>query len=151
MAKTKISIITLVSILVVAILIGIFLLANAKSSSEKISFKNAESSPEEISFEDEDEDMDEFRITGIKRSITANIIENGCIRDEQSAAEIAAAIFKSVFGENSDYDLPLIVDFDEKEQNWLIMTQLPKNMLGGSLYIIIKKSNAEVVAIWGTK
>lgn len=139
MVNSKISLIILVSILVVVVLIGIFLLVNTQTSSKIVSFVKG------------DGNMEEFKITEITNSITANIIENGCIRDEQSAAEVAAAIFKSVYGENFDNGLPLIVNFDDVEQNWLIKTQLPKNMLGGSKYIIIKKSTAEVIAIWGTK
>ena len=139
MANSKVSIIIFVSILAVVVLIGAFLLASAKSSSTRISFVKG------------DGNMEDFEITEITRSITANVYENGSIRDEQSAAEMAAAIFKSVYGENFDDGLPLMVYFDDDEQNWLIKTQLPNNMLGGSKYIIIKKSTAEVVAIWGTK
>jgi len=139
MVNSKISLIILVSILVVVVLIGIFLLVNTQTSSKIVSFVKG------------DGNMEEFKITEITDSITANIIENGCIRNEQSAAEIAAAILKPVYGENFDNGLPLIVNFDDVEQNWLIKTQLPQNMLGGSKYIIIKKSTAEVVAIWGTK
>ena len=95
-----------------------------------------------------DGNIEEFRITEIAKSITEHIFASGSVRDEQSAAEIAATILKSVYGKDFGYGLPLIVNFDDVKQEWLIKTQLPKNMVGSVKYIIIKKSNAEVVAIW---
>lgn len=93
----------------------------------------------------------EFNITYAEKSISQHIFDEGCVRDETDAAEIATVIFRSVYGDDFDNGLPLIVDFDDKKQTWLIKTQLPEGMLGGSHYLIIKKSNAEVVAIWATK
>jgi len=98
-----------------------------------------------------DNSMNEFKITDTIKSISNNIFDDGCVRNEKDAVEIATVMFKSIYGETFDYGLPLIVNFDDKEQVWLIKTQLPENMLGGSKYIIIKKSSAEVVAIWATK
>jgi hypothetical protein len=95
--------------------------------------------------------VEEFKVTDSINNITKNVFEEGCIRDEQSAAKIADIIFKVVCGENyNTYELPLLVYFDDIKQEWLIKTQLPdnKDIVGSSIYIIIKKSNAEVVAIW---
>lgn len=129
MAKNKIIIITIIAIFAFAVLIGGYFLITSKSSSKK----------------------DDGNIEEEIRSITENIFAEGCVPDEGSAAEIAAVILKSVYGENFDNGLPLVVNFDDVKQEWLIRTQLPKDMCGGSKYIIIKKSNAEVVAIWATK
>lgn len=138
MVKNKIIIIMVIFLVICSVLIGLLFLMNAKS-------------PLKINFVKGDGFMEEFKITDIRSTITNNIFENGCVRDEQCAAEIAAAIFKSVYGENFDYGLPLVLNFNDSKQEWLIRTQLPKNMDGGSKYIIIKKSNAEVVAIWAEK
>ena len=95
----------------------------------------------------------EFEITDSKLSFSEPVFEKGCVQNEQVAAEVALPILKSIYGDNCDSGLPLIVGFDEKEENWLIRTQLPKdpNIDGGNCYIVIRKRNAEVVAIWGTK
>jgi len=92
-----------------------------------------------------------FEITDMMMSITKNIFDMGCVRNEKDADAIARIIFTSVYGNDFDRGLPLLVQFDDEEQVWKIETQLPEDSLGGSVHMIIKKSNAEVVAIWGTK
>lgn len=101
--------------------------------------------------EGEKDMVSEFKITDTQKKITKNIFETGCIKDETAAIEVASAILKSVYGEEFDNEMPLVVHFNEKEATWLVKTQLPDGFEGGSKYIIIKKSNAEVVAIWATK
>jgi hypothetical protein len=93
----------------------------------------------------------EFEITDVANTITENIFSSGCVRNVEDAAEIAKIILRSVYGEDFDNALPLTVKFDAKKQEWLINTQLPDGVQGGQLYIIIRRSNAEVVAIWGTR
>jgi len=82
-----------------------------------------------------------------------NINEKGCIRDVETAIIFADTIFISIFGDGyNNWDLPLIAYFDESEDLWMVQTQLPDDILvmGGCTYIIFKKSNAEIIAIWGT-
>ena len=95
--------------------------------------------------------MEEFEITDVVSRITGTIFAEGCIKNENDAAEIAKVILKSAYGENFDHGLPLDVNFDDIKQEWLINNQLPDGVEGGQLYIIMKKSNAEVIAIWGTR
>ena len=139
MAKNKVGLIIFISIIGFVVLVGVLFLVFSKL-------------PTKIRYVKGDGNMEEFNITDDVDLITTNIIEKGCVGDEQSAAEIATAIFKSIYGKNfNEYKLPLWVFYDDTEQEWLIKTQLPKNAAGGSKYLIIKKSNAEVVAIWAEK
>lgn len=92
-----------------------------------------------------------FSIDDTVKDITNRIFEDGCIRDEDSAKEIAALILKGVYGEDFDNGLPLSVSYDDDIQAWEINTQLPDGYLGGAKHIVLKKSNAEVIAIWATK
>ena len=94
--------------------------------------------------------MGEYKLTSNEKTISKYIFNEGCIRNEESAAKIAEIIFESVFGEFFDYELPLLVDFDKIDQNWLIMTRIPENHMGIRKYLIIRRSNAEIVAIWKT-
>jgi hypothetical protein len=99
----------------------------------------------------EDSFMDEFNITKTVKEISDTIFKDGCVKDEITASEIAISILKTVYGDDFDNGLPLLIQFDTKKQCWLIKTQLPDGMDGGSKYIIIKKSNAEILGIWATK
>lgn len=95
--------------------------------------------------------MDEFNITKTAKEVSDNIFKEGCIKDELTASEMATSILRAVYGDDFDNGLPLLINYDEKEQCWLIKTQLPDGMDGGSKYIIIKKSNAEILGVWATK
>ena len=92
-----------------------------------------------------------FELPDTANQISENIFDMGCVNNEEDAEAIARIIMTSVFGKDFDHGLPLLVRFYDEEQVWWIESQLPKNMDGGAHHIIIKKSNAEVVAIWGTK
>jgi len=94
---------------------------------------------------------DEFEITDTVKEISSNIFNEGCIRNETAAIEIASSIFESVYGEDFDNGMPLSASYNEKMNTWLVKTQLPDGSDGGNKYIVLKKSNAEVVAIWATK
>ena len=96
----------------------------------------------------------EFTINELTEVATNYIFEKGCVRDKETAIAIATAIFKAVYGDNfNSHDLPLLVKYDRKTQCWQIRTQLPDNPLlnGGCCYMVLRKSNAEVVGIWRTK
>ena len=95
--------------------------------------------------------MDEFKMTESQKEVSGRIFGLGCINDENSATEIASIILKSVYGKNFDNGLPLTVSFDDKSQEWHIKTQAPEDYESGAKYIIIKKSNAEIIGIWATK
>lgn len=61
--------------------------------------------------------IEEFKITEVVNIIIADILENGCIRDKQSAVEIITSMFKSVYDKDFSHDLPLIMSFDDAKQN----------------------------------
>ena len=83
--------------------------------------------------------------------ITKYVFSMGCIQTEEAACQIAYQILKTVYGDDFDEGLPLVVGYDDEEQVWMVTTQLPEGAFGGTCNIILKKSNAEVVAIWATK
>jgi hypothetical protein len=95
--------------------------------------------------------MGEFKFTKSVKEISNAIFIEGCIKDKTTASGIATLILKAVYGDGFDNGLPLLVQFSHKKQCWFIRTQLPDGMVGGSKYIVIKKSTAEVLGIWATK
>ena len=99
----------------------------------------------------EEKDVIGFEIPEIARSISENIFNMGCVSNEKDAEAIGRIILTSIYGEDFDCGLPLLVGFDDEGQVWRIESQLPEGWVGGANHIVIKKSNAEVVAIWGTK
>lgn len=92
-----------------------------------------------------------LEIPDIAQSISENIFSNGCVRNEKEAEAIGKIILTSVYGENFDNGLPLLVMFDAEGQVWWVENQLPKDSLGGVHHIVIRKSNAEIIAIWATQ
>ena len=111
-------------------------------------------SSQELSSEEISKIIKEFELTLTYKEITEHILSEGCVRDKTTAISIASAIFKTVYGDDfNDYNLPLIAIEETIEQCWYVRTQLPDdiNLEGGYKYIIIRKSNAEVIAIWATK
>ena len=77
------------------------------------------------------------------------IFDEGIVRDEEVAIEIATIIFESVFGPDFNHrGLPLLAAFDSDDQVWLVRTQLPEDVFGREFHLILNKRNAEVIAIW---
>ena len=99
----------------------------------------------------EDLFMEEFNLTKTVKEISDTIFNDGCVKDETTASEMATSVLKAVYGDDFDNGLPLLIQFDSKNLCWLIKTQLPEGMDGGSKYIVIKQSNAEILGIWATK
>ena len=95
-----------------------------------------------------------FQLTATKMDITKRNFEVGCIPDEETAIIVAKNIFSAIYTKTYMSDLPtrfpLSATFDEKNQVWLIQNH-PVDMEGGALFLIIRKRNAEVVAIWEEK
>jgi len=101
----------------------------------------------------------EYHEKSITDMATEEIFSKGCIPDEKSAAVLAKLIIKLNYGQYYFSTIPfyykikpLLIAFDETNQVWLIKTQFPgEGWLGVTVYIIIKKSNAEVVSIWADR
>lgn len=94
----------------------------------------------------------EFQLTESAQFVTNNIMEAGCARDEKTATGIATSVLTAVYGEGFDDGFPLLAFYDSATGCWLIKTQfLSVDGSSGGKYIIIRKSNAEIVGIWGTK
>jgi hypothetical protein len=70
------------------------------------------------------------------------------IIDENCAEKIAFIIFKSICYDGFDSGLPLMLKYDEDNEIYLIKNQVPEGLFDGGVYMIMKKSNAEIIAIW---
>jgi len=126
-------------------------LLNAKEDEIEMTGNGSEDNKTEDGFE-------EITITELIKRATDYAFEEGCVRDESTAIAIADAIFRGIYGE--DYNdiphwdgttsdgLPLLAFYNEDEESWLIRTQLPDGIDGVDFYVIIRKSNAEVIGIW---
>ena len=75
----------------------------------------------------------------------------GFIDSEKTAKEKSEIVWKEIYGESIMERKPYEVSFDDKNQVWLVQGTLPKNWLGGVPYILIKKSDGKVLAVWHTK
>jgi len=132
---------------------GLPLIAEFNDAAQVWSFKTqlpkgVEGSTKQLSIRTRNAEV--VAITDGDKNVTENIFNTGCIRNATDAADVARILFQTIYGDNFDCGMPLIVAFDDAEQVWLIQTQVPKWTDGGGKYLIIKKSNAEIVGIWGT-
>lgn len=79
---------------------------------------------------------------------------NGVMLDETKIVGIAEIILNSLYQTEFTSEMPLLTEYDKETEQFLIKTQLPQKegywTLGTVAYIIIKKSNAEVKAVWAT-
>jgi|GEM_PF-3870336 len=86
------------------------------------------------------------------------------IDDEETAEGMAKIIIENVFGEGADNGRSLIVEFDEENQLWKAHTQFGERVeddlladghkqiiLGGNEHVVMRKDNAEILAVWGEK
>ena len=99
----------------------------------------------------------ESTITELDSLIPQNIVDKGCIPDEETAVCAAKGIitefykksFEAVYGEDWISKLSATVVFEEEKQNWLVVI---KEADGGedppTICVVLRKSNAEVVAVW---
>lgn len=73
------------------------------------------------------------------------------VPDAKTARELAEVILYPIFGESINKRKPFIVEFDDKNQVWIVKGQLPQNYDGGVPYIIIQKNDGKILAVWHTK
>ena len=104
-----------------------------------------------------EKDHDSFEYNESYDKINERIFEKGCIQDSKTAAQIAFSIFETIYGEYGDESvyresidkMPLTVYFDKQQEYWIVRSQLPTNYdVGGGVNIVLRKSDAKVVAIW---
>lgn len=148
----KLIIIAITAVITAAITVGVFFLIG---SSAKVKYVRGDTADLEEVLEYyrwrdglDEPSWDVFEIGDTILSMTGATLEKDYIPDEQTAAEIGAAILKSVYGESIRERLPFVVFFNEERQEWLVRSQTPKRWEGVVGFIVLKKSNAEVVAIW---
>lgn len=70
------------------------------------------------------------------------------IKDAKSKAE---SVWIEKYGEGTKKKKPYSVFFDEETKVWLVQGSLPKNLVGGIPYILIRQSDGKVLAVWHTK
>lgn len=72
----------------------------------------------------------------------------GEISSSKIARLKAEEVWMEIYGEKVKSKKPYKVSFDSENQVWLVKGRLPKNMLGGVPYILIRKSDGKVLAVW---
>lgn len=103
---------------------------------------------------DVEEYIREFEPDQGDQEISERILQNGCVQDRETAIAIASAVLRSIYGDGFDNGLPLLVHYDGERQAWLLKSQLPQAeegsyIAGGCKHIVIRRSDARVVAVWG--
>ena len=77
--------------------------------------------------------------------------ENGAVPDEDTAKKIAEMVWIKTFGEEVKKEQPYKVKYDKIFKVWIVEGALPKDMLGGTAGIIIRKSDGEILKKWHFK
>ena len=81
---------------------------------------------------------------------TSGTYNKAVVPDENSAVEIATAIFNNM--ENSEYrreDVPQAVFYDEQDEVWIVsFWEESVHTLGGDCSIAIQKEDGRVLRIW---
>jgi hypothetical protein len=77
----------------------------------------------------------------------------GTTDNVQQAKEKAESVWIEIYGEEkTKQEKPYEVFYDEYEEVWLVMGSLPSKpfhvSLGGTVCILIKKSDGKVLAVW---
>ncbi|MDR0286375.1 MAG: YbbC/YhhH family protein [Clostridiales bacterium] len=73
----------------------------------------------------------------------------GTTENVQQAKEKAESVWIEIYGKEKKRNKPYEVFYDEYEEVWLVMGTLPpKYSAGGVPYILIKKSDGKVLAVW---
>ena len=72
----------------------------------------------------------------------------GEILNAEQAKEKAIKEWLDLFGNKINNEKPYQVFFDEENDVWLVKGTLPKGRKGGVAYILIKKSDGKILAIW---
>jgi len=101
----------------------------------------------EFSISDYKEMMEEFGTNEYLESIDLL----GEIKDEDVALKKAESVWVEWYGKEVEEKKPYIVSYDESASIWLVEGSLPRNMAGGVPYILIRKSDGKVLAIWHDK
>ncbi|MDR0286373.1 MAG: YbbC/YhhH family protein [Clostridiales bacterium] len=118
--------------LIIGVLFVIFLLLHNKSNDKF----------ELFSLDDYKDDIENFlsdRVVGTTENV-------------QQAKEKAESVWIEIYGKDEKkWHKPYEVFYDEYEEVWLVMGSLPSNTDGGVPYILIKKSDGKVLAVWHDK
>ena len=72
----------------------------------------------------------------------------GEISNAEQAKEKAINEWLDLFGDKINNEKPYQVFFDEENDVWLVKGSLPKWRKGGVAYILIRKSDGKILAIW---
>ena len=72
----------------------------------------------------------------------------GEILNAEQAKEKAISEWLNLFGDKINNEKPYQVFFDEENDVWLVKGSLPKGRKGGVAYILMKKSDGKILAIW---
>lgn len=74
----------------------------------------------------------------------------GDIKDESSAASIAAKVFSEVYKDCPEKEIPFQVKYNQNAEAWIVHGTLPESMVGGVGEIAIKK-NGKVIMLRHSK
>jgi len=82
--------------------------------------------------------------------LNKDIPNKGYIPDAKTARNIARKIFIKKFGYIDTYinNKPFTVEFDEKNDVWIVSGNMRKQQAGGVPFVILRKSDGKVIAIW---
>lgn len=72
----------------------------------------------------------------------------GEILNAEQAKEKAINEWLDLFGDKINNEKPYQVFFDKENEVWLVKGSLPKGSKGGVAYILMKKSDGKILAIW---
>lgn len=91
-------------------------------------------------------ESEEYSFTHSEDILSSQSFE-GCIRDGETAAKIANAVFESVYSDYGEKYLPLSVAFDKNSQHWYVKSNLKISGFGGDAYIILDGKTGAVIYI----
>jgi len=79
------------------------------------------------------------------------IPEVNVVPDEETAKKIAEDVWVKAYGEEVKSEKPYKVKYDKIGMVWVVEGTLPKDMLGGTAGVIIRKSDGKVLKSWHFK
>lgn len=92
---------------------------------------------------------------GAIEDFPSNIVLGGPINTAKEARDKAEPVLLDIYGESVKKQKPYLAFYDAKNETWLINGRMPRNWFGttegGSAYILIKKADGKVLAVWHEK
>ena len=73
--------------------------------------------------------------------------ENGYVPDEETAIAIAEAVWLPIYGGDIYTKKPYLTEYDNSEDCWRVIGQLPPDTFGGVPMIKIRKTTGEILYV----